>query len=144
MKTFSIVLKELMEENSVDVKSLAKHLEFSSASIVYEWLRCEKSLLLPTAVKIADFFRCPLDYLFGRSDDFNDRVFQECPPFDMQLKKVLNNQKISQYNLTKNKIVSGASIDAWLNKKQIPHIDSIIKLADYLNVTMDFLVGREN
>lgn len=144
MNAFAKILKELMNEKPIDAKTLAKQLELSEASIIYRWLKCEISLLLPTAVRIADFFNCSLDYLFGRSDDYSKISYKECPPFYMQLRKVLEEQKISQYRLTKDKIVSGGNFDSWLNKRQIPHIESIIRLADYLQVSMDYLVGRES
>lgn len=131
-----------MEEKHINARFLAQYLELSVISI-HRWLKGDYSLLLPTAVKIANFFNCSLDYLFGRSDDFSTNIYIECPSFDIQFKKVLEEQKISQYKLTKSKLISGGNIDNWLNKKQTPHIESIIKLADYLNVTMDYLVGRE-
>lgn len=143
MSAFAGILKELMEEKPIDASSLAKHLELSSPSIIYEWLKDEKSLLLPTAVKITNFFNCSLDYLFGRTDDFNNRSHKECPPFYIQFRKVLEEQKVSQYKLTKNKVISGGNIDSWLNKKQTPHIESIIKVADYLRISMEYLIGRE-
>lgn len=144
MKTFSVILKELMTEHSVDAKTLADVLGLSDSSIIYKWIKDEKGLLLPTAVKIADYFHCLLDYLFGRSEDYGKDNYNDCPPFDLQFRKVLDEQKVSQYKLLQDKVISGGNIDSWLNRKQTPHIESIIKLANYLNVTMDYLVGRED
>ena len=144
METFSEILNELMKENSVEAKPLAVYLGLSDPSVIYKWLKNEKSLLLPTAVKIADFFHCSLDYLFGRSGEYGKDSYCECPPFDVQFRKVLSEQKVTQYKLLKDKVISGGNIDSWFNKKRIPHIDSIIKLAQYLNVSMDYLVGRED
>lgn len=143
MKTFGTILNELMKENLIDAKTLANYLGLYDSSIIYKWLKGEKGLLLPTAIKIADYFHCSLDYLFGRTNDFGKEHYNECPPFDIQFKKVLQEQQISQYTLTQNKIISGGNISGWLNKKQIPNIESIINLANYLNVSMDYLVGRE-
>lgn len=143
MNTFANILKELMEESSIDVNSLAQQLNLSSASIVYEWLRDEKSLLLSTAIRLADFFNCSLDYLFGRTIDYDKCSYKKCQPFYLRFRSVLKEQKVTQYKLTKDKVVSGGNLDSWLNKKQIPHIKSIIKLSNYFNVSMDYLVGRE-
>lgn len=65
------------------------------------------------------------------------------PPFDVQFKKVMKEQNISQNKLTKDKVISRGSLNSWLNKKQVPHIASIMKLADYFKVSMDYLVSRE-
>lgn len=143
MNSFTKILKELMEEKSVAVKVLAEHLALADSSAIYKWLNSEISLLLPTAVKIADYFYCSLDYLFGRSAYCENSNYGECPFFDIQFRKVLEEQKISQYRLLKDKVVSRGNLDSWLNKKQTPHIESIIKLADYLKTSMDYLVSRE-
>ncbi|MBE7076333.1 MAG: helix-turn-helix transcriptional regulator [Clostridiales bacterium] len=36
------------------------------------------------------------------------------------------------------------TISTWMSKKSVPQIDSLDKLANYFNVTTDFLLGREN
>lgn len=143
MDVFAKILKELMEEKAIDAKVLAEYIGLADSSAIYKWIKGELSLLLPTAVKIADFFDCPLDYLFGRTTDYENSNYNDCPPFDVQFRKVLNEQKISQYKLLKDKVLSNGNIDSWLNKKQTPHIETIIKLADYLKVSLDYLVGRE-
>lgn len=143
MNNFALVLRELMDERSIDANFLAKKIDLSDASIIYRWLKGELSLLSSTAIKLANYFNCSLDYLFGLSDEYKNGDFKECPPFDVQFRKVLENQKVSQNKLTKDKIISRGSLNGWLNKKQTPHIESIIKLADYLKISMDYLVGRE-
>lgn len=142
MKFFPEILEELMKEQSIDVKSLAENLD-SSASIIHRWLKGNLGLLLPTAIKIANFFNCSLDYLFGRSEDHGNGSYQECPQFDIQFKKVLKELQISQNKLLNDKVIARGNLNCWLNKKQTPHIESIIKLADYLKVSIDYLVGRE-
>ncbi len=132
-----------MDDKQIGAKVLAEKLGLSDSSVIYRWLKGSLGLLLPTAVGIADFFDCSLDYLFGRSEIYNGN-FKECPAFDIQFRKVLKEQNISQNKLTKDKVISRGGLNSWLNKKQIPHIESIIKLADYLRVSMDYLVGREN
>lgn len=39
--------------------------------------------------------------------------------------------------------LSHNSITAWKGGKAKPSLDAIVKLADYFNVTVDFIVGRE-
>lgn len=87
---------------------------------------------MPTAVKIADYFNCSLDYLFGRTDDYKNSDHTECPPFSVQFRKVLAEQKVSQYRLIKDKVISGGNIDSWLNNKQTPHMESVINLQTIL------------
>jgi transcriptional regulator with XRE-family HTH domain len=39
--------------------------------------------------------------------------------------------------------LSHNSLIAWKNGKAKPSLDAVVKLADYFNVTVDFIVGRE-
>ena len=36
------------------------------------------------------------------------------------------------------------TVNSWLLKKRTPRIDMLYQIADSLNVTIDYLVGREN
>lgn len=55
---------------------------------------------------------------------------------------------IKQTNTTPNKVATSCglqnnSFTKWKNKMQRPNIDALIKIADYFNVSLDYLVGRE-
>lgn len=142
MNQFSERFTELL--NDTETKTLMAHMGFNTPSPIYKWKNGKKGLLLNTAVKLADYFQCSLDYLFGRTDlDTPICKAKECPPFDVQFRKVLTEQKVSQYVLLKNEVVFRGNLNNWLNQKRIPHIESIIRIANYLDVSMDYLVGRE-
>ncbi len=142
MENFAKILKDLLNEYSFDEQTFAGEIDVSSAT-VNRWLNNKMSLKLSTAIKIANVFNCSLDYLLGRSLYFGKGNFKTCPPIKDQLRKVLKELNVSQYSLIKNKIVSAASIDSILNKGRDAQIETIIKLADYLDVSLDYLVGRE-
>lgn len=144
MSNFSERLRELMKDKNIEARELATFLNFSYTSIIYKWLRGEKNTSVDTAIKLADFLNCSLDYLFGITDD--DRTMKQRNkylPFDEQFKKVLLEQNVSQYKLLKDRVLSRGNLNNWFNKKNTPHIESVIKLANYLNVSLDYLVGRE-
>ena len=50
---------------------------------------------------------------------------------------------VSQYNIRKNKVCSPSSFTSWKLNNAEPQVETLIKLADYLGVTVDYLVGRE-
>lgn len=142
MDQFNERFNELLGET--ETKTLMAYMNFADPSIIYDWKRAKRGLLTDTAIKLADYFHCTLDYLFGRTDvDSSFVKTKDCPPFDVQLRKVLAEQNISQYMLLKNEAVFRGNLNSWLNQKRVPHIESIIRLANYLNVSMDYLVGRE-
>lgn len=143
MELFDERLKELMEESKVDARTLAKALNLADASIIYKWQKSEKGLLLNTAILLADFFNCSIEYLIGRDENYKEFQAKLCPPFSEQLKKILADKKISQYRLVKDLNLSRGNLNSWFNNKSMPNLESVIRLADYLNVTIDELVGRD-
>lgn len=143
MDKFNERLIELMEENNVDANTIAARLNLANTSAVYKWRNGRKSIMLDTAIKLADIFNCSLDYLFGRSNNYGSGEYKQCPPFGEQLKVILKEQNSSQNKIIKSAKISALSLNNWLNNKGTPHIESAIKIADYLNITLDELVGRE-
>lgn len=143
MKNFRIVFNGLMKDNEIEAKTLKEYLGFANNNFVYDWKHGKTMPNLLSANAVANFFNCSLDYLAGRTDDFRPIKIQTLKPFGTQLRKVIENLKVSQNNIIKNLNISTHSIVSWLNNKTIPNFSSVIKLADYLNVSIDELVGRE-
>lgn len=59
------------------------------------------------------------------------------------LKKLRNERGISQRDLADIIMVSQQSINKYENHNVEPDIDTLIKMADYFDVSLDYLVGRE-
>lgn len=70
---FSIRLKELRKENKVTQKDLAKYLNLTANSIC-EWENSRSEPSISSLSKISSFFKCSIDYLVGREDDFGNIV----------------------------------------------------------------------
>ena len=73
---FSIRLKELRKENKVTQKDLAKYLNLTANSIC-EWENSRSEPSISSLSKISSFFKCSIDYLVGREDDFGNIVIYE-------------------------------------------------------------------
>lgn len=54
----------------------------------------------------------------------------------------MNQQGITQYRLAKNLGISGGHLGDWKKGKSRPTIDNLIKIADYFDVSVDYLLGR--
>ena len=140
MNKFSERFRELMEEKQVDVKTLSSEIAVTEGTI-YKWLR-GKDLLLPNLLKLADYFECSLDYLMGRNDDLRIVHAKPCPPFSIRLKEVLAELKVSQYKIVKNSRISRSQFHGWFHGAN-PTGANLIVLANSLDCTIDYLVGRE-
>ena len=139
--TFQDRLAELMTENGLTTVSLGAAIGVS-AETVRRWKNGQRSVLLPQLVKLADYFRCSVDYLVGRSEIFTDHVFREIPPFYDRLRFVMNEKKISRYSLVKALPIYDSYFTNWKQGKS-PNALTLILLADYLDVTIDYLIGRD-
>lgn len=61
----------------------------------------------------------------------------------MKLKEIMINQEIKQNKLAKDLNISTTSLNNYCNNKTEPDIATLIKLANYLNVSLDYLCGRQ-
>lgn len=134
-------LTELMNEKGISNKELAKILGVTPCS-VGRWKRGVKNMRLTQFIMIANYFNCSLDFLAGRSETYIDFIPKECPPFYEYLKKLMSEKGISRNKInTETKIKSSHFVD-WKNGAE-PQIHSLIELADYLDISIDCLIGRD-
>lgn len=54
----------------------------------------------------------------------------------------LTSLNVSNKDLSQNVGVSSGNISDWKSGRSKPNIDTIIKIADYLDVSVDYLLGR--
>ena len=141
LSNLPIRLKELAFYHE-DIKSDALGKEIGvSGSTVRAWLRGELTLNLANAVKLADFFGCSLDYLAGRSSVYEEVRAHSLPPFYEQVRKIMKSAGVTRYRVTADTIIKDSYFTNWANGAT-PKLTSVCALADYLNVSLDYLVGR--
>ena len=134
-------LTELMNEKGISNKDLAETLGVTPCS-VGRWKRGVKNMRLTQFVMIADYFNCSLDFLSGRSDNYIDFVPKARPQFYDHFKKLISDRGISRNRInTETKIKSSHLVD-WKNGAE-PQIYSLVELADYLDLSLDCLIGRD-
>ncbi|MGN0812591.1 MAG: helix-turn-helix domain-containing protein [Candidatus Coproplasma sp.] len=64
--------------------------------------------------------------------------------FSENLKQLMKENQVSQMKLSREIGVAQSAISAWLAKKKEPSINSLWLIADYFDVTVDFLIGRKD
>lgn len=141
MNKISNKLKELMN-NEVSAKDLQKYFNFSSTSLIYKWINNNSLPSFEYLIKLADFFNVNIDYLVGRTENFEQVKSKKLPNFSTQFKKILKQYNTNQYKLLKDKIISKGHLNSWLNLNNLPSTNNLIRLADYLKISIDELVGR--
>lgn len=137
-------LQELFNDEDFDKGDLINFLKLKDETLFYMWKRGECIPSLINLDKIARYFNCSMEFLFGRTEDFGHNKYEEIKSFDSQLKKIMKETKTTQYKMIyKDNKFSSNNFHKWFKNKSIPTPETIIKLADYFNVSVDYLLGRE-
>lgn len=63
--------------------------------------------------------------------------------YGQYFKELRNERKLSQRDLAKATGISQQAISFWEQNKRTPNMDDCILLADFYEITLDELVGRE-
>lgn len=63
-------------------------------------------------------------------------------PLYERYEKLIEQKGISSYQVSKETGVSQQTLSYWKNKRSKPKFESLKKIADYLNVTVDYLIGE--
>ena len=93
-------------------------------------------------IKMIDVMNCSADYALGLIDIDTDDNFLEPLPFGERLREILKQKGISGERLKRELPVSSSLIYRWQIGKSLPYPTTLIRLAKYLDVSVDYLLGR--
>ena len=135
-------LKEVMSDAEIGAPALAQKLGIASNSVT-RYLQGIHEPKLDTLVLLADFFHSSVDFLLGLNDyPQYETNFAPTPAFSVCLKRAIENCKISQYRLQKITGISWANFHHWLKGERLPYADSLIRLANAMDISIDYLLCR--
>lgn len=61
-----------------------------------------------------------------------------------RLNELMNNRGISKYRLAKDLQVQPSVVGRWVSGENLPSLEKSIQIADYFNVSTDYLLGRDD
>lgn len=141
VEKFKLTFKELIEQNGIGICELAKELN-TSRFVIHKWLTEAKDMRLRALIKIADYFRCSIDYLCGRTDVFLGYVPKLTPKFSDRLKCVLVECKRSAYRMFKDTRIVPSQLHKWTYNTH-PMLNNLEIMAKYFGISIDYLIGRD-
>ena len=141
LSKFAETLLALMNEHNLNAPAFADIFKVHRTSVT-GYLRGERLPDYPLFVAIVEHFNISADVLLGRIDYSTEQTFHPTQPFGNALRKILDETNTSQYRLQKDLGLSSATTYTWLNNKSIPSMEHVLQLADYLDVSVDYLLGR--
>ena len=95
-----------------------------------------------TLTKLLYFFNCSADYLLGEVEIPTEEKLFPVIPFSVRFKEILANKKISQEKLRKDLNISSSVMYKWTSGSCNPTATSLIRIAKYLDCSIDYLIGR--
>lgn len=129
---FSERLRKLRREKNLTQTELANLLNVSNGAIAM-WETEKRQPDLDMVSKIASYFNVSVDYLIGREQEKNMNKFKE-------LRKKAG---LTQIEFAQKLNVDQSTISKWEQDKAIPDIQTLVQLASFFNVSVDYLMGRE-
>ena len=141
MSNFSKRLLEFMAEHNLTAKSLAERLGVSHTCIG-RYINEERTPNFSCFIDMLYLFNCSADYLLGLTDLHTEEPLHPVAPFGERLRALLKERKITQAKLIEGLSVSSAVPYKWLKGINQPSMESLIQLAEYLECSVDYLIGR--
>lgn len=143
MKTISKRISDILKSKEVDINDLSQYIGVD-VSIVYTWRRKENLPSTDNLILLSKYTKLSMDYLLCRTDNDEEVNFDFNSTFDIRLNQIMKEQNVSQYKMvTKDKILSSSYFNRYLVKKKLPSLEVLIRLSDYFNTSVDFLLGRD-
>lgn len=140
MTEFQERLSELLEENNLSRLKLANIINITSTTI-NGYFNKNYYPTIDIAIKMANYFNCSLDYLFGLTDKRN-KVNLNNQDFLHNFNLLLNENKLSISKAMKNLQMSEYNYYRW-KKGMFPKTNNLVDIAKYFGTSIDFLVGNK-
>ena len=142
LENFPEILKDLIVENLANLTEVSDELGCGESTLS----RYTTGKALPTlemTVRLADYFSVTCDYLLGLDENNAASRFKPCPPFQKRFEDVLKHFHVSRYRLIQMTGIAESVMRYWVQGKTTPSIESVVKIAQALGCTVDYLIGRE-
>ncbi len=140
--TLALRLSELMKDcDNISADQLGREIG-CGGSTIRAWRLGNKLPSLSNSIKLADYFGCSLDYLFGRIDiDFSFKIMPLLPIYE-RVSQLLIDNKVSWYKVHKITKIARGTLDCWKQGKE-PLLSTLDVLAKYFDCSIDYLIGRD-
>lgn len=141
--SFSEILNDLIIDNGLTKRQFAIKCKITTSQMT-SFLRGAIPSI-ETAVRIANYFSCSLNYLMG-IDEYKDQTKITNEEYDLEnffdrYNRVLELNKISHWRLCQNLEINESNIRGW-KRGAVPKLDTLAKISSYLNCSIDYLLGR--
>ena len=141
-KSIKIKLKELRLKNNLTQEDIAKKINKSAVAYgYYESGRNEPDI--QTLIRLANFYNITIDYLVGNEIPYFSNKNDYTKNRNIKLKELRLKHEKTQQEIAKDLNLTQNTYSNYEKGKTTPDIQTLIKIADYFHVTVDYLIGHE-
>lgn len=134
-------MKQIIDEQECDKKDFPKFVGVSRDVII----RATKYGIIPSIkslIKIADKLNISITYLLGETDNDEFYLSESSATFHIRLEQLANERGEKYSNISNKMPFAYNSIYEWMRTGCLPSLEYIKPLANYFNVSIDYLLGR--
>ena len=140
-------IKDIARTREITMKSILESCDLGSNT--FSHMLHGKVIASDSLARIADSLNCSVDYLLGRTDTpillFENRKNSQETGYSSsevaaQIKEKLKEKKITAKKMLSDLGLSSATLGHY--EKSMPKADNLALIADYLGVSVDYLLGR--
>lgn len=142
MIEFSAIFKDILIENDLDIQRLSKKTGIDD-SVLYDYLHGAMPNV-DFAVKLSNALNCSVNYLMGIDEKPNLVKFKQTYDitlFSDRYDNLLKENHITHYKLSREKGLNYSSHYSWRHGA-IPSMKSLCIIAEFFDVSIDYLIGR--
>ncbi len=96
----------------------------------------------PLFYQLLETFNCSGDYILGLTDVQTQQNFLPIPPFPEQFPKFVERMGSTFEQLETDISLSHSTVQAWLNKKSLPTLENLVRMAAYFHCSVDYFIGH--
>ena len=144
MSKFVERFNNLILEENLSLRKLSKLIQISSSQLS-KYVSGNFEPSLNNSIKISNYFKCSIDYLFGLDDDrYNYDIVRDADidKFIERLLLLINDREININRISKNTYINRSCIYNWKNSKIFPKVGLLASLATELDSSIEYLIGR--
>lgn len=142
LSIFIDIINDHLALENITINQFSKQIGIVERAIA-KWMTLEYFPNIDCVIKVADYFNCSVDYLFGLTDKPSICISKMPVTFIARFKMLISDHKLTAYRIAKDCNIGESAISKW-QKGVYPKTKTLIILAKYFSCSVDYLIGRED
>ena len=144
MEKFKDILKELIDEKGIKLTNFCRDCDINP-KLIYDYFNGYSYPTAQTLIKLANYFKCSLDYMLNLTDIRNHNLYinlnGDFSLFIPRYFQLLKDNHTSHYLFAQEHRFGESVIRKW-KKGSVPSLEKLRLIAYELGSSVDYLVGR--